>query len=235
MYMDLAASKIAIPFYSNMRCQTLGLDHWDHCLDSVHFGNHSAIWYEFNSLGYRTHKVEQFQPNAILTLGDSFTLGLGNHADQRFTDIIQRTLRHQVLNFSLNGASNDWICRKLSQLLPFFQPKAIIIHYTFSHRRERPQSDWHDDERTECEPTYSSDQNYSNWFDNFSKIQTLAGGIKCVHSFIHNWHDCVVDYHDLGQNVLPPQPQLDFARDGFHYGPATHQLLADKITSLLAA
>jgi hypothetical protein len=139
-----------------------------------------------------------------------------------------------VLNFSLNGASNDWMARKLQQLLTVFQPRAIIIHYTFSHRRERPQTDWHDDERTECEPFYSSKENYQNWLTNFNTIQSLSGNIKLIHSFIYNWHDQPVDYLKLGNDVIPPITQLDFARDGFHYGPLTHRALADQITSLLA-
>jgi lysophospholipase L1-like esterase len=234
MYSDFAQRDIAIPFYANLQTQFLGLDSAEHCVNSKLFHQHPPVNYRFNSTGFRTHTVDQWQSNAILVLGDSFTLGLGNNVNERYTDIIERQLIHQVLNFSLNGASNDWICRKLAQLLPLFQPRAIVLHYTFSHRRERPRTDWHDDERTECEPLYTSQQNYNNWLDNFYKICAMTMDIKVIHSFIHNWHDQPVDYASLGQNVIPPMAQLDFARDGFHYGPQTHQVLAAKITNLLA-
>jgi hypothetical protein len=233
MYSDFVCSDISIPYYANLHTEALGLDSLEHCIDKNRFVNHAPIDYRFNSLGFRTHNVDQFHSNAILVLGDSFTLGLGNRAEERFTDILEKNLSHQVLNFSLNGASNDWICRKLGQLLTLFQPRAIVLHYTFSHRRERLRTDWHDDERTECDAHYSSHQNFQNWLTNYEKICQLAQGTKCVHSFITNWHDAPVDYHNFGSNVISPTTQLDFARDAFHYGPRTHQLLADKITSLL--
>ena len=233
MYIDFVQQHIGIPFYSNLQTDSLGMDSAEHCLNRQIFNQHSPVCYQFNEIGFRTHPVDQFKSDAILVLGDSFTLGLGNNVGDRYTDLLEQKLSHQVLNFSLNGASNDWIARKLQQLLPLFQPRAVVIHYTFSHRRERPQTDWHDDERTECEPFYSSEENYQNWFANFQTIQTLAGDIKLVHSFISNWHDQPVDYTKLGKNIIPPLTQLDFARDGFHYGPITHCNLANQITNLL--
>lgn len=234
MYSDFVCSDIAIPYYANLHTQSLGLDSLEHCFDKNRFVNHAPIDYRFNSLGFRTHDVTQFKNNAILVLGDSFTLGLGNRAEERYTSILEKNLSHQVLNFSLNGASNDWICRKLGQLLALFVPRAIVLHYTFSHRRERPRTDWHDDERTECDAHYSLTQNFQNWLANYEKICQMTKGTKCVHSFITNWHDEPVDYHSLGPNVIAPLRQIDFARDAFHYGPRTHQLLATSITNLLA-
>lgn len=234
MYIDFVQQHIAIPYYSYLKTDSLGIDSREHCIDRQTFDQHSLVHYQFNEVGFRTHPIDQFKSDAILVLGDSFTLGLGNNTVERYTDIIECELSHQVLNFSLNDASNDWIARKLQQLLLLFQPRAIVIHYTFSHRRERPQTDWHDDERTECEPFYSSEENYQNWLVNFKKICILAGNINLIHSFICNWHDQPVDYLSLGQNVIPPMIQLDFARDGFHYGPKTHRNLSDKITNLLA-
>jgi len=234
MYTEFVQQHIRIPFYANLQADSLGLDSAEHCFDRLAFTQHPPVHYHFNDVGFRTHASNQFQPNAILVLGDSFTLGLGINVKERYTDLLEQQLSHQVLNFSLNGASNDWIARKLQQLLSLFQPRAIIVHYTFSHRRERPFLDWSDDERTECEPFYSSEENYQNWFANFQGVCALASNIKLVHSFIHNWHNCPVDYAVLGTNVIPPIVPLDRARDSFHYGPQTHQALADKITNLLA-
>lgn len=233
MYCEFVQQHIAIPFYANLQTDSLGLDSAEHCVDCITFDQHLPVHYQFNDVGFRTHASNQFQSNAILVLGDSFTLGLGNNATERYSDLIEQQLSHQVLNFSLNGASNDWISRKLQQLLKLFQPRAIIVHYTFSHRRERPFPDWHDNERTECEPFYSSQENYQNWFENFQTVCALAGNTKLIHSFISNWHDQSVNYSALGQNIIPPVMQLDFARDGFHYGPRTHRWLADRITNLL--
>jgi hypothetical protein len=234
MYLSFVDQKINIPFYSNMRSNTLGMDSKQHCVRAELFDAWPPVTYQFNEVGFRTHSIDHFDPNAILVLGDSFTLGLGVNCADRFSDLIEQRLSHQVLNFSLNGASNDWIARKLQQLLTVFQPRAIVIHYTFSHRRERPNWDWSDDERTECEPYYSSKENFDNWLTNFDRICNMTKHVKLVHSFIPFWHDAAVDYTPFGTNLLLPQSQLDHARDGFHYGPHTHRLLADLITNLLA-
>lgn len=233
MHINFGQDHIDIPYYSNMSVDQLGLDSFDYCFNRNLFVHHTPVHYCFNEIGFRTHFVKDFNSNAILVLGDSFTLGLGVNSEDRFSNRLEHQLSHQVLNFSLNGASNDWIARKLKQLLNIFSPTAVIIHYTFSHRRERPNTDWFDDERTECEPFYTSQENFKNWVDNVRSINKYIADIKIIHSFISNWHDCKIDYTFLGPNVIEPLIQIDFARDGFHYGPKTHQNLADKFASIL--
>ena len=102
MYTDFVQQHIAIPFYVNLQADQLGLDSKDHCFNCQLFDHHSPVQYQFNQVGFRTHPVDQFNPNAILVLGDSFTLGLGTNAQDRYTDILEQQLSHQVLNFSLN-------------------------------------------------------------------------------------------------------------------------------------
>jgi hypothetical protein len=232
MYPIFAHKHISIPYYQGMQCSELGLDSRAQCLDKQWFDQYSdVVSYQFNSAGYRTH--ESIDPGCLLVIGDSFTLGLGVNAEQRYTDILEQQLGHQVANFSLNGASNDWIARKLSQLLTVLQPRAVIVHYTFSHRRERPRLDWHDDERTECEPLCSSQENFDNWQKNFDHINMLCSDLQLIHSFIPNWHDQPLDYTALGSNVVAPMPIMDYARDKFHYGVLTHRRLAQVFTNLL--
>lgn len=232
MYSVLSRKHISIPYYHDMNCSELGLDSRSQCLDKKWFDQYpDNVSYCFNSAGYRTHNT--IGPNPVLVIGDSFTLGMGVNANQRYTDIMEQRLQHQILNFSLNGASNDWISRKLGQLLEVIQPRAVIVHYTFSHRRERPYPDWHDDERTECEPFYSREENFNNWQKNFDHINMLCSDLQIIHSFIPDWHDQVVDYTTLGSNVVAPMPIIDHARDKFHYGVLTHLRLAQVFTNLL--
>jgi hypothetical protein len=222
------AQTVSIPHYANMACNTLGLDSLEHCFDKNHYKFYpDNIVYKFNSMGYRTS--EKYCGNEILAIGDSFTLGLGVNIEDTWPAQLSKLLDYPVLNFSLNGASNDWIARRAGELLSFFKPKAIVIHYTFSHRRERPFLDWPDNERTECEPIYTDEQNLINWQENFKKINMLA--VPAIHSFIPNWHTTPVHCSDL--NVIMPTTQVDFARDYFHYGPVTHLQLAKQITNLL--
>ena len=184
--------------------------------------------YQFNEIGHRTKPISQFTGQEIVAIGDSFTLGLGVNARDRWSDQLELLTGLPVLNFSLNGASNDWIARRVQSLLTWFSPAFLIIHWSFSHRREAAQPDWFDDERTECEPGYSAQENIDNWLQNFKCVNYQ----KVLHTAIPNWHD---DFdHNLWPVVEPLAP-IDLARDGFHYGPSTHRLLAENITNLLGA
>jgi hypothetical protein len=232
--MDIKTT-LTIPYYSNMNYKFLGLDSSEHCINACHFKNYpDAITYQFNELGFRDCSYEHYKGNEILALGDSFTLGLGVNVEQVWTSVLSKTLNYPVRNFSLNGASNDWMARKITQLLTFFRPKAVIVHYSFSHRRERPLKDWHDDERTECEPNYTNQENLENWEKNYLVFAKLP--VPVIHSFISDWDPVGIDYATRGLNVLAPIQKQDLARDGFHYGVKTHQMLAhelSKITNLL--
>ena len=227
---------LSIPRYSNLRCSTFGLDSAEHCLNPDHFRNYpESITYQFNELGYRDQSYLEYRGNEILAIGDSFTLGLGVNIEQTWPSVLAGLVDHPVRNFSLNGASNDWMGRRIKDLVNSFLPPLIIVHYSFSHRRENSFIDWHDDERTESEPVYTNDQNISNWQKNYEIFNSLP--VPVIHSFIADWDSVGIDYKPLGQNILPPVEKKDLARDGFHYGVKTNYLLAQdlaNITNLLA-
>lgn len=225
---------ISIPFYSDYKSSTLGLDSLSECFDRRHYKQYPVeIDYQFNRFGYRGPEPEHYVGNEILAIGDSFTLGLGSREEDRWTNQLENLLQYPVINFSLNGASNDWMARRTADLLKFFTPRAIVLHYSFSHRRERSNIDLHDNERTECEPFYSDDENLTNWLLNFTSINQSAGDIPIIHSFIPNWHTQPVDYKKFSNNLLPPMPTTDLARDGFHYGHNTQMALATEIAKSL--
>jgi len=216
---DVFKKSVGIPFYSNLQCDTFGLDSLEHCFDKKHYQNYGNVSYQFNEIGYRDRSITKYCGNEILAIGDSFTVGLGVNCDECWTSQLEKMLNYPVLNFSLNGASNDWIARKTETLLNFFQPRCIIIHYSFIHRRERPNLDWHDNERTECDALYSHEENFANWQNNFIKINQLCKNVPVIHSGITNWNDS--KYYEL-----LTVKTIDLARDGFHYGIKTHQQLA---------
>jgi hypothetical protein len=217
---------LKIPRYADLKCESLGHDSLANCFDRNLFESFGTVSYQFNEIGYRTKSVKKFTGREILAIGDSFTLGLGVNAVDRWSDQLEILTGLSVLNFGLNGASNDWIARRINSLLNWFSPTYIIVHWSFSHRREAKQPTWFDDERTECKPVYTSQENFNNWLHNFQIIHYE----KILHTAIPGWHDDF-DYH-LWPVIKPIQP-IDLARDGFHYGPLTHRLLAEKFTNLL--
>ena len=116
---DQFKQSVAIPEYANLKCKFLGLDSMEHCFNKNHFANYESVSYEFNELGYRHGNPAHYQGNEILAIGDSFTLGLGVNQSDTWPECLARLLNYPVLNFSLNGASNDWIARKTSILLQY--------------------------------------------------------------------------------------------------------------------
>jgi hypothetical protein len=214
---------IGIPDYANMSCDTLGLDSLEHCFDKQHFLSYGPVLYDFNELGYRHSNHLAYCGDEILAIGDSFTLGLGVNQSDTWPEQLSQLLDYPVLNFSLNGASNDWIARKTELLLKYFSPRCVIVHYSFSHRREGKQSDWTDAERTLCDANHSDQENQKNWQSNRDRLIQACGTTPLIHTAIVNWHTESIP------GVLVPA-QTDWARDRFHYGPITHRQFA---TSLL--
>lgn len=219
---------LTIPRYAGLKCESLGHDSLEHCFDKDLFQSFGPVCYQFNEIGHRTKSVRQFTGHEILAIGDSFTLGLGVNAGDRWSNQLEILTGLSVLNFSLNGASNDWIARRTNDLLTWFSPAYVILHWSFSHRRETAEPTWFDDERTECEPGYTREENFCNWLHNFQSIHHD----KVLHTAIPNWHP---DFEYDSWSVIEPLQPLDLARDGFHYGPFTHRLLAEKFTNLLVA
>jgi hypothetical protein len=225
---------LCISRYANITCDEFGTDTLKTCYNKHHFKSYPhKITYQFNEIGFREKSISEFRGDEILAIGDSGVLGIGLPAHFAWPAVVSNKLNYPVLNFGLAGASNDWMVRKTKDLLQWFKPKAIVVYYTFSHRRERPNHDWSDDQRTECEALYSDEEDYQNWKQAFDYFSSLP--VPVVHGFGYNWHPHPVDVSGLGLTVPPPINVIDRARDGFHYGIATSQSVAEKITSLLAA
>ena len=223
---DQFKQSIAIPEDADWECDGFGLDTLEHCLNKKYFCSYPSVNYKFNQLGYRHGTLEQYRGDEILAVGDSFTVGLGVNVEQTWPECLSRLLNYPVLNFSLNGASNDWMARKTKILLQYFQPKAVIVHYSITHRRERPNADWTDYERIMCDPLHTDEENLSNWQHNQEKLTDICGAIPLIHTAIWNWHTPHVP------DVLVP-PRQDLARDSFHYGPKTHQFFATSLLEFL--
>ena len=223
--------ELKIDGYINYSSNLLGLDSIDHCFNKPYFTTFPHdVTYQFNSLGYRERNIKLYQKNSIIVIGDSFTVGLGLPKELTYTAQLEKLTSIPVLNFSMNGASNDWMARKLGIILPLFNPTAIIVHYSFSHRRENNELSWADNERTLCDPLPDVQENYTNWLVNHNTIKSLVNHIPTYYSFIPNWHTQQINFTD---NLVPVQ-QVDYARDFFHYGKTTCLNLAKQYADRIA-
>jgi hypothetical protein len=119
--------------------QTYG-DSIDQCLDIEHFKKFAwPVVYNHNSRGYRDSEwpdtMEELQ-QSIWCFGDSFTVGNGSPREHTWTFLLQQCLQRRCINISLNGASNNWMVRKIKDLLTQVIPDTIIVHWSYTHRKE---------------------------------------------------------------------------------------------------
>ena len=117
-----------------------GIDSFEHCLDKQHFKSYPYdIDYVYNSRGFRDQEwpdtLEQLK-NAIWCFGDSFTLGIGSPKEHTWPHILQQKSNQRVINISLDGASNEWIARKVTAVLKIISPATVIIHWSYIERRD---------------------------------------------------------------------------------------------------
>lgn len=283
-------SAVALEEFRELTADTYGMDSLNECHDKIYFKNYpESVHYRFNEIGFRERSISQYNGTEILAIGDSFTVGLGLAENKTWPRQLENIVNYPVLNFGLNGASNNWIAKKCLQLLEYFDPPYIVVHWTFSHRREHWNSSWTDVERMLHYTETTVDnclENWENWKKCATQVENNPKKIPVVHSMIHNWHDGHVDFSevDFAIPVIPPlntliacfpgfsasfnrhaEPYIDnemispdkiktnfpkltddqinmllsklefvdLARDGFHYGPATCNVLANKIAQYI--
>lgn len=119
-----------------------GMDCFELCTDKNHFKNYPYyIEYDYNSRGFRDAEwpklIDELQ-SAIWCMGDSFTVGLGSPLEHTWPYILQRSTNTRTLNISMDGASNNWIARKLINIQTQINPQNIVVCWSYTHRREIP-------------------------------------------------------------------------------------------------
>ena len=113
------------------------LDLREHSCNPTHYDQYPwPITYRYNSRGYRGQEWPGDLHNAIWCFGDSFTVGLGSPLDHTWCHCLQQLSKQRIINISMDGASNNWIVRKIQELLIEVVPHTIVIQWSYAHRRE---------------------------------------------------------------------------------------------------
>jgi hypothetical protein len=127
-----------LPTYRNLTATQTGIDSPEQCVDIDHYKSYSwPVVYKYNSRGYRDAEWPDDLDNAIWCFGDSFTVGLGSSHPHTWVQQLQKQSGIRTINIGMNGASNNWIARKIRELSAVnIRPRAIAIHWSYLHRRE---------------------------------------------------------------------------------------------------
>lgn len=131
---------LVIPSLINQFFLTNAIDSPEQCLDKKHYAAYPwQVSYNYNSRGFRDSEWPESvydMENAVWCVGDSFTVGIGSPYQHTWPCILQKVTGQQTINISMTGASNNWISRRASQILRDVQPRTMIIHWSYDHRRE---------------------------------------------------------------------------------------------------
>jgi hypothetical protein len=142
----------------------------------------------------------------------------------------------------MDGASNEWISRKIVELVNTITPKAIVVQWSFINRRERVllsneidtdenRRIWHIDGAT-------YEDNLQNTLECIDRATQAceATNTKLIHSFVpafidsKNINTFFFNFSKSGKSWVPLLKK-DIARDGLHYDVKTAKLFVDKLIS----
>jgi len=196
---------LILPSRVNQRWTETGLDSYDNCPDKNHFLSYPyPVTYQYNSRGFRDREwpeSEEELKNAIWCIGDSFTVGLGSPVEHTWTYILEKKLNKQVINVSMDGASNEWIARRALDIYYAVKPNNMIIMWSYFHRRESTDTSKSDEQRrifnnTKAQPE-DDIENFLNCVDKVNdEIRT-----NCIHVCIPNSGKPVYYVENLHQQI----------------------------------
>lgn len=96
-----------------------------------YFNTHDKLFYEFNSLGYRTKELDKLDNDYILVFGCSYTEGVGLFENELWCNILGKDLNIDVVNLAKAGTGPD-IININTQLFvknKFVKPRAVVIQW----------------------------------------------------------------------------------------------------------
>lgn len=230
-------NELHLPGFANQCLAQLGIDSYEQCLDKKLFETYPYdIFYFFNERGFRDYEWTNNFMDCIWCVGDSFTVGLGQMFEHTWHQQLAVISNTPIINISLNGASNDWISRKVKYILDNTNPKAVCIQWSYLHRRENNNTTLLDEQRLMHSDPKDLDD-VANICKNIQLVETNKKITPVVHSFIPHFSDnnystdiTALNTFMNSDNVLyfKPIDPVDLARDGHHYGKDTALFYAEK-------
>ena len=164
---------------------TSGMDSEKSCLDPKHFYSYPySVSYQFNSRGFRDNEWPADIHNSIWCFGDSFTVGLGSPIEHTWCNILQLESKTRCINVSMDGASNDWITRRVIEVLETISPKTMVIHWSFYFRHEDPDESKSDIERRVSHRVLPLDEEITRFFKLIDSIERANKHTNIIYSTI---------------------------------------------------
>ena len=215
-----------------------------------HLYSADSITYHLNSSGYRCPEFSDGSLLRMISIGCSYTYGVGLPQEalyhERFAERLRREVGVSVVNWNLgSGAiSNNYISRVLHFAVPQLDPDLILIFFTHASRREyisatnevvkyRPNARDTDPAQREIfrlQSKLSSEyDDQLSFFRDYKSIETLLTGRIWAYGFCNPIEiDGVVSHLNSAHRIRDYRIANayrgipDTARDHRHPGPRTH-------------
>lgn len=222
----------------NQQLKYSGIDSIEHCKNKEHFVSYThPIDYVYNSRGFRDAEWPESTDElkrAIWCVGDSFTVGIGQPFAHTWTQVLSHQLGVRTINVSMDGASNDWIARKVQRIVEVIDPKNIVVLWSYTHRRESETVRLSDEARVIFSSKDTPLEDDQRWIKTSEQIKQLKP--NAVQATIPNFQGTSLEITDPLQwpnNVIYITRQLDWARDYHHFDLLTAQWLVDRVCQRL--
>lgn len=181
--------------------------------------------YKFNSYGFRSEEFSNV--DNVLSLGCSFTFGMGIAEDQTWSSIISKHRRLANFNLAIDGASADCCFRMALNWIPQLKPKVVLYQSPDSSRLE-----WFDEKHrvphNMMAATHNQSLLYKEWIMNDNNLK--FNHLKNLYAIQHIAESNGAVFVHI---PLTKIKRLDNARDIGHFGPKTHKAIAEQVIQQL--
>lgn len=194
---------LRIPELADTTAMFSGLDQRSMCLDVDHFDRFSyPVSYSYNSRGFRDREWPSDLSSAVWCVGDSFTTGLGSPFEHTWAQRLSQAIGQPVINISMDGASNNWISRRVRDIYSEVCPQNVIIMWSYLHRRESPLGSTDYSRRLHhVNSTWSQD--YQNLLQCQQQVRSHCANSNVIELIIPNWQPAVTQ--QTWNNVRGPR------------------------------
>jgi hypothetical protein len=198
-------SELVIPPRINLYAKEYGMDTLRFCRNIDWYKQYPyEISYKFNSRGYRDEewpKTLEELKDAIWCIGCSWTIGIGSPIEHTWPYILQQKTGKRVINISMNGASNDWISRMITNIHKEVNPEHIVAHWTYTGLEENSDASLNDEERKLPNRNVSYEQWHKDWMEIVSRHPYVKHVTNYRMSNPNEWQATV---NEVWTNVADP-------------------------------
>lgn len=195
------------------------------------------ITYKINSRGFRCEEFNDTKdPRCIITLGCSFTMGVGLAVEKTWPQLLGQALARKVINLSWPGLSADSCFRLAQYWVPCINPSLVVMLTPPCDRLELATTDLELPFEVFMPASRSkyftaTDTFLKQWWTNDANLHLNNAKNKFAITGLCDSLNIASQIYDADHVMTQARP--DYARDRLHAGESAHRELVDNILGTL--